>query len=169
MSHVLDQYSIREIEHPPGDPALEGFTSGASVDEVEVNAIIERVYYGDAPDLRVLAVESSTHDVIGLGGFWGVNLQLPDQTLDATYIGFLAISEKYRGSRLASGAGIGDLLLSEVLHSIARSRGGVAPAIWTLVHRDNRVANRLFARHGFAPIGASGDYEPRFRPPELPI
>ncbi len=169
MNRVVDRYTIREIEHPSGDPALEGFTAGSAVDEAEINAIVESVYHGDPPELRALAIESSAHETIGLGGFWNVKLHLPDQTLDAVYIGFLAISERYRGSHIVSGAGIEDLLLSEVLRSIARSRGGVTPGVWTLVHRDNRVANRLFARHGFAPIGGKGAYEPRFRPPELPI
>lgn len=159
----------RVITEPRGDKALMGFSAGKGQAESEVNTIVRHLYEGRASvPMTVIAIEDAAGIVVGLIAYTHVPLVGgKHETLSDTYIPFIGVSERYRGSRTEARETFGDLLLRAALAEIERQADKM-PAVWGLVRSENPGVQRLLHRHGFSILKRPAGDDIAYRPPLPP-
>jgi ribosomal protein S18 acetylase RimI-like enzyme len=169
MRAAPGSFRFRKIAEPKGDPALASFSSGSGTHPAEVDRLVARLYEGtNTVKPTVLVLEGPHGEVIGIVAYRPRPLAALEQLQDAVYIHCIAISAVYRGSRLEGGEPPATVLLREALGRIREESGGSMPAVWALIHHDNRAAHKLLEREGFEYIEtARGNDAIRFRPAGL--
>jgi ribosomal protein S18 acetylase RimI-like enzyme len=169
MQHLPGPARFRRLDSID-DVALEGFSSGSDMYAREFDEIIASLRGDSDVPLMVLLMEGASGETLGVVGYRDLNLLPPAQEeIDAVVVSFIGTRSTSHGYRMEDGETLGGKLLRATIDAINADRDGSTPAIWTLVHRDNGVARRLFQRYGFEPLPADGDHSILFRPPGLPV
>src|SRR2546423_1803469 len=116
---------FRIVKTPKGDERLKGFCCGTREKwERDINSLVERQYTGTAHYRpTVIAMLSSSHDVLGLSGFRPRAVEFPIDPAPETepaYVHLIGLSQAFRGWRLPDEkTRLGDALLAGTLKKIA--------------------------------------------------
>lgn len=156
MQELDGWFRPRPIADPRSDPALAAFSSGRGKHARAVDELIRRQATGEADqDAHVVVVERDTPRGETLGVAAWRKEDLPGREPVAgertdIYIHALGRSVEYCDHRLRGGPTVGQAVMLEALHDIARLEGeNPMPLVWGFVARTNKKGQRLYEHFNF--------------------